>query len=231
MEHEEAIEMRAVERHVLGELSVSEVEEFERHFFDCSQCSEELRTLSILQDNARAMWLEQSPAPVPVSLPATEPSNIQETGDQTAGRAGWRRFWFQWAPAMAGIVVALFAGYEFGARRAGDTPQPITAFPLYSASRGEETTVTPGADAKFYSLYLDKTWDQDFVSYRAEFRDDSGSRRFSIVLPPPPSGRAIYILTPAHALPAGKYVLAIMGTDQSGKETEAARYPFTLAFK
>jgi len=131
---------------------------------------------------------------------------------------------------MAAVVVALFAGYEFGARSAG-APQPMSAFPLYSASRGEPTVITPLSGAKFYSLYLDKTWSEDFASYRAEFRDSSGAQRFSIPVPSPASGRAIYILAPTHALAAGNYVLVILGTDSSGKEIEAARYPFTLAFK
>ncbi len=222
MDHEEAVHMKAAERYVLGDLSVSEVEEYERHFFDCSQCSEELRTLSILQENARAMLLEQTPA-----LPAA----VEPVRAQTPARSGWQS-WFQlaWVPAMAAVVVALFAGYEFGARSAG-APQPISAFPLYSASRGEPTVVTPPAGAKFYSLYLDKTWPEDFASYRAEFRGESGAQRFSVAVPPPASGRAIYILAPARALAAGNYVLVILGTDSSGKETEAARYPFTLAFK
>ena len=75
--------MKAVERYVLGDLSVSEVEEFERHFFDCPQCSEELRTLSVLQDNARAVFLEPSPRPIPASLPAAE------SGGRLVANCGW----------------------------------------------------------------------------------------------------------------------------------------------
>ncbi len=219
--------MNAAERYVLGDLSVSEVEEFERHFFDCSQCSEELRTLAILKENARAVMWEQTSPLAPASLPATGP-----VPKESAARAGWQAFFrLAWIPAMAAVVVALFGGYEFGARSAAGGPQPISAFPLYSASRGEETVVAPPAGAKFYSLYLDKTWSGDFVSYRAEFRDASGAARFSIHVPAPEPGRAMYILAPANALPAGKYVLAIMGLNPGGKESQAARYPFTLSFK
>jgi anti-sigma factor RsiW len=70
MDHSEAMQMSAAERYVLGDLTVSEVEEFERHFFDCPECSEELRMMSVLQDNARAVFLEQNPTPVqPVEIP------------------------------------------------------------------------------------------------------------------------------------------------------------------
>src|SRR5580698_3327083 len=119
MDHPEAIQMKAAERYVLGDLSVSEVEEFERHFFDCSQCSEELRTLAILQDNARAVFLEPGPAPSPASRPVIEGAK--------PGRAGWRLNW-NWAPVFAALVAAVFAGYEFGARREAGTPQSIAAY-------------------------------------------------------------------------------------------------------
>ncbi len=221
MDHTEATHMKAAERYVLGDLSVSEVEDFERHFFDCSQCSEELRTLAILQDNARAVFLEPSPVPSPASLP--------EIGAKPE-RGGWRFNWM-WAPAFAALVAAVFGGYEFGARHARVTPQSIAAYPLYAASRGDETVISPPAGAQFYSLYVDKTWDRDFASYRAIFRDASGADRFSLAVAAPGPGRAIYILAPLQALPAGKYTVVILGHDSAGAESETARYPFTLRFE
>jgi hypothetical protein len=219
MDHTEAIHMQAAERYVLGDLSVSEVEEFERHFFDCSQCSEELRMLAILQDNARAAFLEPSPTLSPVSRPLPEAK---------PERAGWRLNWI-WAPAFAALIAAVFGGYEFGARQSGNvTPQSIAAYPLYAASRGDETVIAPSPGARFYSLYMDRTWDRDFASYRAVFRDGSGAERFSLAVPAPSPGRAIYILAPATALAAGKYSMIVLGRDSAGQETEAARYPFTL---
>lgn len=225
MDHSEAIGMGAAERYVLGDLSVSEVEEFERHFFDCPQCSEELRTLSVLQDNARAVFLEPSPEPVPASLPASE------------GGAGWRkdwadRWWRRWlapalVPALAMLAIGIFAGYETGVRR-GATVQPVSAFPLYAASRGEETAITPPRGAQFYTLYMDRTWDRDFVSYQASIRSENGKEKFSIDLDTPAPGKAIHVLIPRAALGSGKYSLIIFGADLSGRQTEAARYPFTL---
>lgn len=216
MDHSEAAAMNAAERYVLGDLSVSEVEEFERHFFDCPQCSEELRTLSVLQDNARAVFLEPSPRPVPASLPAA----VLPT---TARAAGWWRNWL--VPAMAMLIVGVFAGYQAGAHREGAV-QAVAAFPLYTASRGEETAITP-AGAQFYTLYMDRTWDRDFANYRAAIRDDTGEK-YSIRLQAPAPGRAIQFLIPRRALSSGKYVLVISGADDSGRQTEVARYPFTL---
>ena len=80
---------------------------------------------------------------------------------------------------------------------------------------------------------MDRTWDRDFASYRAVVHDEgqAGSERFSIALPAPEPGRAIQVLFPARALTAGRYVLTILGKDNSGQETKAADYAFTLRFQ
>jgi len=220
MEHSEAQNTGAAERYVLGDLSVSEVEEFERHFFDCPQCSEELRTLSILQENARVVFMEQESAPSPQIVPAVLESKPAKTS------------WFSfniWAPAAAMIAIAVFGGFELGHREAG-APQSINSFPIYAAKRGGmKTTVAPRADAKFFTIYMDRTWDRDYASYRVVVRDDGGSQeeRVSMPLAAPAQGATIQILFPENALKPGKYVLTILGKDGAGNETAAADYPFT----
>src|SRR5271169_1740829 len=183
MDHMDAEQLKAVERYMLGDLSVSEVEDFERHFFDCPQCSEELRTLTILQDNARAVFVEPVPSPIVASLPAVPAP--------PGAKAGWWRdlkglLWLRpsvAAPAFALLVVALFAGYETGVRRPGMGIQPISAYPLYAASRGEETVISPPPGSEFYSLYMDRTWERDFPSYKAVLQDDPGAaERYSMSL-------------------------------------------------
>src|SRR5579862_5733413 len=219
MDHSEAIQANAVERYVLGELSVSEVEDFEQHFFDCPQCSEELRMLSVFRENARAVFLEQNPGP-----------RIEPAKERASWWSGFVSVWRQpWAvaPALAAVVIAIFLGYESGLRRESEAPQPISAYPLYAASRGEQTVITPPAGAQFYTLYMDRTWDRDYASYTAVVRDDpGGAKRSSMQLGAVASGQSIQVLIPVHALKSGKYVLLISAPDG----TELARYPFTLQF-
>src|SRR5579871_1123839 len=163
MDHSGAENMKAAERYMLGDLSVSEVEEFERHFFDCPQCSEELRVLTMFQENARAVFREQDLVPMPTITPVPESA------------AKWWSGWFspllsrQWAMGFGALLIGILAGYAaFGLRDGG--AQGVSAYPLYAQARGEETVVSPAAGSKFYTMYFDKTWDGEYASYSAELR-------------------------------------------------------------
>jgi hypothetical protein len=225
MDHLDADKTKAVERYVLGDLSVSEVEEFERHFFDCPQCSEELRTLTLFQANARAVFGEQDLAPIPIRVPAPESA------------AGWWRgfsplfwnnqLWKSGAMALAALIIGVFAGYmAFGMHGAAQ----VGSFPLYAQARGEETVVSPAAASRVYTLYFDKTWEGDYSSYRAVFHDASGAEKFAAPITPGAPGETMVMAVPTRELPSGKYVLVIMGAN-SDKGTELARFPFTLKIK
>jgi hypothetical protein len=222
MDHLDADNMKAVERYMLGDLAVSEVEEFERHFFDCPQCSEELRALTIFQENARAVFAEQDPAPVPATVPVPKSA------------AGWWGGFLplfgsrQWAMAVGALLIGIFAGYAVAPH---EGVQAISGYPLYAQARGEETVVSPAAASKFYTLYLDKTWDGEYSSYRAVLLNVSGTKESTVPVNLGAPGEAIQILIRSHELAAGKYVLVMQGTDAAGKDTELARFPFTLRFK
>jgi hypothetical protein len=219
MDHLDAAQMRSVERYVLGDLTVSEVEEFERHFFDCPQCSEELRALTIFQENARAVFAEQDLA-IPASMPVPESAASWWSGFSSI----WNR---QWAVAVCALLIGVFSGYlTFSSQ---ETVQAVSAYPLYAQARGEETPVSPAASSKFFTLYLDKTWDGDYASYRAVLLDAaSGAEKFTVKVAAGAPGEAIHVLVPSHQFAPGRYVLVMYG---AGKDTELARFPFTFQFK
>jgi hypothetical protein len=223
MDHLDAENMKAVERYALGDLSVSEVEEFERHFFDCPQCSEELRALTIFQENARAVFIEQDLAPIPASVHA--PESAVSWLSRVSNRLSPLFSTSSLAMALAALAIGIFAGhFAFAAR---DSAQSIGEYPLYAQARGEETVVSPAAASKFYTLYFDKTWDGDYSSYKAVLRDAPGTDRLTIPMSP---SETFHALIPSHGLPPGKYVLVVFGT-RSDKETELARLPFNLQIK
>jgi hypothetical protein len=222
MDHMDAEQLKAVERYMLGDLSVSEVEEFERHFFDCPQCSEELRTLTLFQENARAVFAEQDLAPVPASVHVPESA------------AGWWRgfsplsFIRGGALAMAGLLIGIVGSYMTFASR--ENVQAISGYPLYAQARGEETIVSPAKGSKFYTVYFDNTWDGNYTRYRAVLRDESGREKFALPVDVGAADDGIQVLVPTRTLADGKYMLEMLGSAK-GKETELARFQFTLQFK
>jgi hypothetical protein len=224
MDHTEAARSNALERYVIGDLPVAEVEEFERHFFECSQCSEELRALTILAANARAIFAE-SPAPVVSAPPVAAPAPQPRVKDKV--KAWWREPWV-FGPAFAALAVVAFLSFAPGMREPSARIEQISAYPLFAAARGSETLVTPSAGATAFTLYMDKTWEGSADSYRAVIREEAGGKeRASFVLKDPGAGRFLEISIPAHSLPAGRYVLAVQGASN----TDLARYPFTLRFE
>src|SRR5215471_3368829 len=117
MDHTEAVRSNAAERYTLGDLPVGEVEEFERHFFECPQCSEELRMLTILAENTRAVFAEHpfrvAPEPVaqtPAVVSGKVESKVKESSVVEKARAWWKQPWL--VPAFAALALAVFTGAQ-----------------------------------------------------------------------------------------------------------------------
>jgi hypothetical protein len=125
-------------------------------------------------------------------------------------------------PAFAAIVVAALAGYEI--RQPASQVEGIATFPLYSASRGEETLIAPPAGPSAYVLQMDKVSDSEVSSFRGVVRDEAGTERYSFEVKNPGPGRAISVKIQSAALKPGRYVLTLEGGG-------TATYPFTVRFQ
>lgn len=53
MNHEEALQLEAAEKYVLGELSQSLRDQFEKHFFECQECAFDVKATAGFVDNVR----------------------------------------------------------------------------------------------------------------------------------------------------------------------------------
>jgi|HubBroStandDraft_5_1064220.scaffolds.fasta_scaffold254846_2 hypothetical protein len=224
MNHSQAVSTGAVERYVLDQLSAAESEEFEQHFFDCSECSRDLHACAAFEDNARAVFLEER---------AVEPVRPAKP---SAWAGFWQRSW-SFAPAMAAVVLAAVTAYQAavvipGLRnrlQATLSPQPVASYVLPPLSRGDVQALDIPRGGEFYNIYMDPTWDGSFAAYLCSVQDDAGSTRFSVRLPAPPPGKPIEILMPRPLLPSGKYTVVIRSAAEGGKpEAELARYALIL---
>jgi Putative zinc-finger len=234
MEHKEALQLKAAERYLLGELSGDLREQFEEHFFSCSECAQDVEAGAIFVDSARQILGHEQPDAheVRIARPAKPESR------------GW--FGNLFRPAFAGPVFAvllLSVVYQnavvFPRLRAAlaqaTTPQFISSFSLIAEdSRGGEVrTVRVSRNATFV-LSADIPPEKHFPSYNCVVESESGAPEFSISVPAEQTLDGVNLTIPPGRLKPGKYFLVVRGNgaDQSGKtgQSEVARFPFTLVF-
>jgi hypothetical protein len=232
MDHTQAVSNGAVERYLLGELSASESDEFEQHFFDCLECSRELRAGAMFEDNARAVFLEERLAAEPASRKARTPAEAK----LSFWASLWQRPWSA-APALAALVLAAVTAYQAsvvipglrGQLHDALSPQPVASYVLPPISRGDAHALNVPDIGHFYAIYMDPTWQGHFAAYVCSVQDESGSTRFSVRLSAPPPGKPIEILMARSLLPSGRYTVVIRNAAETGKpEAELARYALIL---
>src|SRR5260370_18169807 len=95
MDHNQALQLQAAVKYVLGELSQVQRDEYEEHYFDCAECAVDIKALATFADTTREVLRQ-------------ERAN-QFAKELVPARGGWLR-WLQpvvAVPAFAALLVAL----------------------------------------------------------------------------------------------------------------------------
>jgi hypothetical protein len=225
MDHGEALSSRAVERYVLGEMPEPETESFERHYFECAVCTEDLRSATLLAENMRAVLADDVPA---LELaPAARPEPL---------RTGWAWLKGLWrpafaVPAFAAAILAAVVFYQAGELARARKPQVLLAFALKSASRGETESIVVPAGRSYFVIAPDDLPETAFPDYRYSLYDSAGRIRFSVVSAAPSGGGSFQLLVPVRGLEPGGYSLRVFGLRGSQPASEVARYSFALQLR
>jgi hypothetical protein len=240
MEHTQAIQLKAAERYVLGELPRDLREQYEEHFFSCETCAEEVNLAAAFVENSRAA-MGSEPVLPPVRLPVA--------AKQRPATSGWFGAFLRPSfavPVFAALLMLVAyqtflviprlkaVGTQSVAALASAAPQALASFSLITAdSRGGEPLMVTVAPEKPFSLYFDVPADGHFFSYICELQNAGGATEFSLNISAEQAKNAVQLLIPSSSLGTGKHVLVVrgLGTQQSAGDigTEVARYPFTLA--
>lgn len=231
MEHQEAIQLRAAERYLLGELQGDLREQFEAHFFECAECAKDLEAGAAFVDAARDILKHESVVERVPKRPAV-------------ARPGWFHFLFR--PAFAGPVFALllFAlvyqnAYVIPHMRSAlsdaNEPRVLSWYSLISQnSRGEESLTIPTSLNSKFGLFLDIPPEKHFPFYTCNLETQSGSPEFSVNVSSNEAASNLQLLIPAARLGPGKHILVVRGENSPGtpaaSQTEVARFEFTLEF-
>jgi len=228
MDHDEAVRAYATERYLLGELTATERERFERHALECRECAEDVRAAATFLANAERL--------LPPAVPAT-PS----TERRPRARLG-RLFW----PVPVGVAASLVLLIGLAAHQAlivvprlrgelaeAEKPQAAPSHFL-SVSRADAPVFPLSKRYRTLGLTLSRSSELSFAHYRCELREVEGRTVQSAVVPGPPEGEELQILLPTSRLRPGVYEIVLAGLDSPGGPVavpDLARYRFALRAK
>lgn len=231
MEHQQAKEMNAAEKYVLGELTGELREQYEEHYFDCAECALDVSTVMAFVEASKEIFREQT-VPVPVAVD-------DRGGRKKSPWAGWLKPLIA-VPAMAALVVML--GYE---ARQIKQRVPETAvdgadkalvasaeFGLRGGDRESTETVAVQVEAgKPFGLHFDFIPTQKFTKYVGEVQDQAGHVLMRLRIPAERINKEVKFVVASGRLAPGSYALVIFGDgDEQGQGTKVivAKYSFTV---
>lgn len=218
MDHEIAVQTGAVERYVLGEMETEEREQFEEHFFECENCSMDVRAGAVFAANTRALARDEA------------------RKQQAAPSRGWRG-WLQpaWAPAFAMLLLAV-VGYQslvsiprLNREVASATaPRQVAVTVLSGQARGAPAPVEQTGREPLL-LVFDLPPEPVLEKYDVEILSAAGSRVADLPVTAPARGGSLHILVPDEKLEPGKYTVVVRGHGPAN--VEVGRYSFELRRK
>ncbi len=209
MEHTEAMKSNAAERYLLGELTETEAESFEDHFFECRICGEEIREGTRVFEALGEVVREVRPAagviaPFPAPAPVPPPS----------------RRWLQLAVAAIltiGISVPILK--TLVDKQVPQTVQgKVTVLNIGGAARGPEDKAEVRKGYENLMLNVDVASTTPFPRYAITVRDAHKKSWATKSVAAADTESAVPLLLLGE-LPAGSYEVLIEGVREDGKRT------------
>jgi anti-sigma factor RsiW len=236
MDHKQALQTKAAEKYLLGELAPEDRDAFEEHYFSCHECAQDMAAGAALMESGKRLFLEERQQP-PVRIETsvgTEPAATQP--DRASRQAPEKKEWFAWLrPAFAIPAFALLllvVGFQNlvqlpGLQRsltAANSPEVLPSAYLASggARGGDEHVITARAGQQ--SLLVIDIPGPANAEYTAELYDSAGQKKWSLAIPESVGKEGLTLRLPGN-LEAGDYALSVK---TAGDAKEVARYGFDL---
>ena len=234
MNHNEAIQMQAAEKYILGELPAALRDEYEEHFFDCAECALDVKAAAVFADTTREV-LRQEEAD-------------QRAKELAPASGGWRR-WLQ--PVTAVPVFAallLIIAYQNTvtipqARKARAVAEIYGQSFLLQPSdtrRGNEAIVNEAPlevrPNEGFLLQIDFIPSSSFPAYVCQLRDASGRVLQQVTVPAEKVQQELHLPVPAGLISRpGQYSLVFLGADpvtrKAVNDSKLQYFTFNVAFR
>jgi len=228
MDHNQAIQLQAAVKYVLGELSQVQREEYEEHYFDCAECAVDLKALATFADTTREVLRQEK-----ASALAAAPEPVG---------GGWLR-WLQpvtAVPAFAALLLVIAYQNTVTIPHAREEATSGAA-QLFVSSRAPKMAVTRGGQEVKLSVRpneslpvkFDFTPTPSFDAYVCQLQDESGRSLLQLRVPGSFTNKELNLVIPANRVKPGKYKLVFTGDPGAkGQPTkdEVLRLSFAVEF-
>jgi hypothetical protein len=209
MNHQLAVDTRATERYMLGELDEESRSAFEEHYFSCHACAADVKAAAVFVDNAKAVL---------AALPAAE------------ARVKRPFFFFPWPQSMmpAALAACLAVGYVLphpAAHAVGGFVATVAIPAGTRSAQSQARVVTVSKDASYFLLKLDVA--DDVTAPRLSWRVRTAAGR-ELVFQTERENQAVLPLR-ATDFPVGQYELIL--SPESPGSSAIDRYPFTIQYR
>lgn len=233
MNHQEAIRLQAAERYVLGELEPEQREAFEQHYFECAECTADLRQAVGFVSAAREHFRSEALVPQAVA-PVAAKNRWAIQLDRWLGEFTRPT---SWAPALAAVVLLTLTGYQRFVVISGledrlqqtESSRAEVMVPLRAAARGTEQAVVIPKSAPSFTVFIDntsETVEQYFTCEVREFSETGTGPLVESISRLDSSKQSFSILLNARKFHPGLFVLTLRRPD--GRELNHYRFEFQI---
>jgi hypothetical protein len=215
MDHAEAARKFAAEQYLLGELSRAEREEFEEHFFYCSDCAAAVEAGTALMANAREVLAE----PGAFARPAAERKS------RWLNWSGWR---LVPAAALAGWALVAVLSYQV-LRRPSDGQLVIAPAVSVRAARAQQS-LTFSQRQPAIAFDIAPEWQESYAGYEAQIERGADHKVVfkGTISGEPEAASPLTVSLRTARLQPGAYLLTIYGLESAVNKTPLERISFTL---
>lgn len=222
MDHNEAIQSQACEKYLLGELSSTQRDLFEEHYFSCSECALQLRSAAEFLAASREVL---------ATLPATA------SPDYVPPMNAWSRWFSPFIVGPAFAALLLFIVYQnfvtIPRYQQAAVPRVLTMHSLIAAnSRGAEGLAFSSAPNEPLGFYVDVPADGAHSLYLLRLEDPDGkSALLRSVTAEEAQKTQVVVVNPGNL--AGKYAVVILGrkSPDASSADEVARLQFVIELR
>jgi len=221
MDHAEVVRQKLTERYLLHELDGEIRDQFEEHYFDCSECAMDVRAASEFVAQSRAVLAENAE------------TAVHEQAPRRTERGGWLA-WLR--PAFAAPALALLlamVGYQNlvtypRLRRAVGGPQTLPWAPVTVGTYGPSGPTVPVERGKGFLLLVRIPHDEAYVKYKADLYNPAGALEYSLAIPATATGDQWPLIIPQGNHEPGNYRISVHGVTASGEVRDLGSAPFVL---